>query len=133
MTDLRENKKFYFPLFFLLTYTHNVCNIIDIRNADYHRKENNMTILRPNEYSVDNEINMEMRDILERYLKKNNKEIETLEIYGVSVIATTTDGEQFQMNKAEGCKAGTSYLQKNFFYMTQIVNGKKARVKKEKW
>lgn len=92
-----------------------------------------MTIIRANEYSTDNEINLIMRDILESYLKKNNKDIDVLTIYKLAIVATTTDGEEYRMNKAEGCMAGRSYKQKNFFYMNHVVDGKLKRIKKENW
>lgn len=81
----------------------------------------------------DNEVNTEMRAILERYLKKEGLVVSEIEIYGASVIAYTDTGRKFQMSKAEGCKVGTSYNQRNYFYMTETIAGKRVRIKKERW
>lgn len=90
-----------------------------------------MTELRP--YGAeDNEINVEMRGILERYLRKNNEVISVIEIYTYAVKAITKSGREINMSKAEGCMART-VEKRNYFYMKEIVNSKWKRIKKEEW
>lgn len=90
-----------------------------------------MTILRP--YNAeDNKINTEMRDIIEKYLKKNDEVINTIKIFGCTVEANTQSGREISITKAEGCMART-VEKRNYFYMKERVNGKWKRIKKEEW
>ena len=89
-------------------------------------------IVRP--YNAeDNETNQAMRKILEAYLNKINAAYDEIEIYGESVIIKTLDGKEYQMNKAQGCRMGTSYNQRIFFYMTENSTGKRIRINKKEW
>lgn len=90
-----------------------------------------MTELRP--YNAeDNEINVEMRGILERYLRKNNEVISLIEIYTYAVKVITNSGREIQMSKADGCMANT-YEKRNYFYLKEKVANKWKRIKKEEW
>lgn len=91
-----------------------------------------MEIIRPYK-AEDNETNKDMREIIERYVSKIGENIQTMEIYGLSVKAMTESGNVYQISQADGCKVGTTYNQRHFFYMNKIVDGKRKRIKKEEW
>lgn len=90
-----------------------------------------MVVLRP--YNAeDNELNTEMRRIVERYLQKSNEQIIYVEIYSMAVSVRTESGREVSITKAEGCMARTTE-KRNYFYMKERVNGKWKRIKKEEW
>lgn len=90
-----------------------------------------MVVLRP--YNAeDNELNTEMRKIVESYLQKSDERITCIEIYGMAVNVKTESGREVSITKAEGCMART-VEKRNYFYMKEKVNGKWKRIKKEEW
>ena len=90
-----------------------------------------MVVLRP--YNAeDNELNTEMRRIVENYLKKNGEVIFSISIYEMAVNVITESGREIFVSKAMGCRART-YEKRNYFYMTEKINGKQKRIKKEEW
>lgn len=91
-----------------------------------------MEVVRP--YGAeDNEVNMGMRECILNYCKKNDLEVAKVEIYGLSVVAVISDDYELQINQADGCRLGTTARQRNFWYMNEVVNGKRKRIKKENW
>lgn len=90
-----------------------------------------MIVLRPYD-AEDNEINMEMRRVIEEYSKKNNEIITIIEIFESTVHVKTESGREISITKADGCMANT-YDKRNYFYMKEKVNDKWKRIKKEEW
>ena len=78
-------------------------------------------------------IHQGMIKVLEDMLKELEAKLMNLKIMSFPLLAKTIDGRKFQMNKADGCKFGTSYNQRNFWYMTETINGKRIRIKKTEW
>lgn len=90
-----------------------------------------MIEIRPYQ-AQDNEINQEMRSILDEYLQKNNEQINEMYIYELSVKVITESNRIIVMTKAEGCRARTTQ-KRNYFYMREFKNGIWLRIKKSEW
>lgn len=77
----------------------------------------------------DNPVNMAQRIIVENYCKKIGEIIAELGIWKYGVDATTESGRNFVVNTSEQVTS----INSKYFYMSEIVNKKSIRIKKENW
>lgn len=80
----------------------------------------------------DNELNLEMRKILNRYTEKKGLEIEKEEIYKCAVAFYIVGGGELRCNVTDSAYACNS-KPSNYIYLKSIVNGKSKRVPKSEW
>lgn len=82
--------------------------------------------------AMDNEINKPMQEIIARYAKKCEYEIEIMSVYEKCVAIDTTNGKQISITITD-CSRLTNRNITDYFYMKTVVNGKQKRIPKNEW